>query len=233
MSEAVLSGADGQLPPREAALARFAAMLTAEPWAVSREVVVELAGHGLDRTAVQAAVGVVAMFNYLTRVADASGIDFDYHSPLPAFVPDREHRAPARPDRSTWPEVPRAVTGFPGAAGIWQDWCDYVFESEQPLRRRERQVLARAAAQECCDRWRADQLVGFAPGNDTEALLADFAGKLSREPWRMEPADLDRLRAAGYSEVALLHAISVVALQNAESRLAMGRALLGPQERRH
>jgi len=28
-------------------------------------------------------------------------------------------------------------------------------------------------------------------------------------------------------EVALLHAISVVALQNAESRLAMGRALLG------
>jgi hypothetical protein len=120
------------------------------------------------------------------------------------------------------------VAGFPGASGIWQGWCDYVFESEQPLSRRERHVLARAAAQECCDRWRADQLVGFAPGSDTEALLADFAGKLSREPWRMGPTDLERLRAAGYAEVALLHAISVVALQNAESRLAMGRALLDP-----
>ena len=29
------------------------------------------------------------MFNYLTRVADASGIEFDYPAPLPAFQPER------------------------------------------------------------------------------------------------------------------------------------------------
>jgi hypothetical protein len=41
----------------------------------------------------------------------------------------------------------------------------------------------------------------------------------------MGPADLQALRDAGYAEVALLHAIAAVALQNAESRLAMGRGL--------
>jgi len=33
----------------------LATVYAAEPWAVNRQVVVELAGHGLDRTAVQAA----------------------------------------------------------------------------------------------------------------------------------------------------------------------------------
>ena len=38
----------------------------------------------------------------------------------------------------------------------------------------------------------------------------------------MTEADLEGLRAAGYSEEALLHVISVVAHQNADSRLAIG-----------
>jgi hypothetical protein len=42
----------------------------------------------------------------------------------------------------------------------------------------------------------------------------------------MEPPNLQALRDVGYPELALLHAISVAALQNAESRLAMGRALI-------
>lgn len=40
----------------------------------------------------------------------------------------------------------------------------------------------------------------------------------------MDATDLAGLRSAGYPEPALLHAISVVALQNAESRLAFGVA---------
>jgi hypothetical protein len=55
--------------------------------------------------------------------------------------------------------------------------------------------------------------------------LDTFARKLSRIPWRMSPADLQALRDIGYPERAVLHAISVVALQNAESRLAMGISL--------
>src|SRR5437764_3213915 len=92
MPEAVLSRADQELPARVGALARFATTLTAQPWSLSgvarSGVARDLAAQGLDADAVEAAAGVVAMFNYLTRVADASGIEFDYQSPLPAFEPD-------------------------------------------------------------------------------------------------------------------------------------------------
>ncbi|HEX4393814.1 MAG TPA: hypothetical protein VH084_20090, partial [Mycobacterium sp.] len=72
----------------------------------------------------------------------------------------------------------------------------------------------------------ADELADYSPQDDRESTLDEFARKLSREPWQMEPANLRALRDVGYPELALLHAISVAALQNAESRLAMGRALI-------
>ena len=168
------------------------------------------------------------MFNYLTRVADASGIEFDYASPLPAFQPERDREPAPRPDREAWPVINdefRTLPSFPVTSEAWQRWQEYVFNSEEPLNRRERRVLARAAAQETCDRARADELAEYTPRDDREALLDSFARKLSRSPWQMKPANLQALRDAGYPELALLHAISVVALQNAGSRLAMGRAL--------
>jgi hypothetical protein len=55
-------------------------------------------------------------------------------------------------------------------------------------------------------------------------VLAGFARKLSREPWQMQAADLDKLRASGYCEIAVLQAISVAAHQNADSRLSAGLA---------
>jgi len=216
----VLEGEDDQLPPRSAALARFATALTAAPWSITPEFGAELAAQGLGAEAVQAATGVTAMFNYLTRVADATGIEFDYRSPLPEFQPDRGREPVPRPDRAAWP-----VVAFPEMTDAWQQWHGYVFDSDTPLARRERRLLAAAAAQECCDRARADELADYTPHDDRELLLVAFARKLSREPWRMVPADLQALRDARYPEPALLHAISVVALQNAESRLAMGHAL--------
>jgi hypothetical protein len=224
----VLAGRDHELSGRTAALAKYASALTAQPWSVTGELGAELAANGLDPGAIEAATGVVAVFNYLTRVADASGIEFDYESPLPQFKPERERRAVARPDRGSWPVVEpgfRTFSRFPALSQAWERWHEYVFESDKPLTRRERHVLALAAARECCDRWRADSLAEYEPANDTEAGLAGFAAKLSREPWRMRPSDLEELRGLGYPEPALLHAISVVALQNAESRVAMGRGL--------
>ena len=47
----------------------------------------------------EAAAGVVWIFDYFTRVADASGIEFDYASPLPAFEPDSCQVPSARPLR--------------------------------------------------------------------------------------------------------------------------------------
>ena len=220
---------DDGLPPRVAALARFATTLTAEPWALSGEVTAELAAQGFGADAVEAATGVVAMFNYLTRVADATGIEFDYASPLPAFEPDLLRVPVPRPERSSWPSVPaefRTFERYPALSGAWQRWRGYLLDSEEPLTRRVRLLLAGAAAQECCDGWRADLLAGYQARDEAEATLVRFARALSRQPWRMQPADLDGLRALGYSEIALLHVIAVVAHQNAESRLAMGRAVL-------
>lgn len=221
----MLKGEDERLPQRGAALARFAVTLTAQPWSVTPE----LAPHGVGAEAIEAMAAVVAMFNYLTRVADASGIEFDYASPLPVFAPERDRQPVTRPDRATWPEITgefRTLRSFPAMGEAWRQWREYVFDSDEPITQRERRLLAGAAAQESCDRWRADELAGYSPRNDRESLLDAFARKLSRRPWQMRPTDLQTLRDAGYPEPALLHVISAVALQNAESRLALGRALI-------
>jgi hypothetical protein len=227
----VLAGDDGELPPLAAALARFAVTVTAEPWALTRDVLDDVAAQGIGPDAMEAAVGVVALFNYFTRVADASGIEFDYTSPLPTFEPDVCRVPAARPDRSAWPVVGgerRTFVRRPALRDAWQRWRDYVFGSDQPLSRRERTMLAAAAAAECCDAWRVDELAGagIEPRTDAEQHLVDFACRMSRHPWQMTAEDLDGLRAAGYPELALLHAISVVALQNADSRLALVLRLL-------
>lgn len=166
------------------------------------------------------------MFNYLTRVADASGIEFDYASPLPTFQPQRTRDPLPRPAPDSWPTAEvRALPTFPEMTEAWHLWRDYVFNSDEPLTLRERRLLAAAAAQECCDRSRADELAHYTPQNPQESTLDTFARALSRAPWQMTPANLQSLRAAGHPEPAILHAISVTALQNAESRLAMGVSL--------
>ena len=229
MSEAVLNRADSDLPDREAALARFAVTLTAEPWSLTPATAEDLAAQGFDATAIEAATGVVAMFNYLTRVADASGIEFDYATPLPAFRPERQRRPVDRPDRDSWPVLGAEYRTFPLLPALtqaWDRWREYVFDSDEPLTRRQREVVALVAAQECCDRWAAEQLSSDVPSGDAEVRLVAFARKLSRSPWQMEPADLDGLRGLGLSDRAVLHVIAVVAFQNAESRVALGRGLL-------
>jgi len=185
-----------------------------------------MTAQGLGKEAIEAATAVVAMFNYLTRVADATGIEFDYPTLLPVFEPESGRPLAPQPDRTAWPVAAaelRTFRYFPALGEAWQRWRDYVLESTEPLTRRERHVLARAAAEECCNRWRADLLNEYTPQNAAESVLAEFARKLSRRPWQMRAADLDALRASGRAEPALSHAIAVVALQNADWRLAMGR----------
>ena len=230
MSLAVLDRADDRLPPRFAMLARFAVVLTAQPWSLTGGVVDDFAEHGFGEDAIEAAAGVVAVFNYLTRVADATGIEFDYESPLPAFEPDPDQHPEPRPSRESWPvidEQARTSSRFRALSEGWRRWHDYVFESDEPLTHRDRRLLARAAAEESCDRWRADELREYEPQNKSESILDEFGRKLASAPWQMRPDDLDVLREAGHPETALLHAIAVVALQSAESRLAMGRAAAG------
>jgi alkylhydroperoxidase family enzyme len=232
MPLAVLRGDEESLEPRARALVRLAATLTAEPWALTGEAVEEALRQGLGEEQVEAAVGVVSMFNYFTRVADATGIEFDYQTPLPAFEPDLRQVTAPRPDRSS------VSSSRPDAGrrrrprhrqlrAAWESWRAYVLESGEPLSRRERQLLACVAAAESADWGGAEALGGLESLPDGDEPLVEFAGKLSRQPWRMEAGDLGKLRAAGYSEQAVLHVISVVAHQNADSRLAAGLGAVG------
>jgi hypothetical protein len=172
-------------------------------------------------------VGVISMFNYFTRVADATGIEFDYETPLPAFKPDQGQVRETRPERSGSSGQQaghRPVPQHPRLQAAWESWRAYELASDEPISRRDRRLLASIAAEEATDWAGAEVLAGLQPAMDGDDRLIDFARKLSRQPWRMQPSDLEALRAAGYSEVAVLHVISVVAHQNADSRLTIGLA---------
>ena len=97
---AVLQGDGESLPPRARALAEIAVTLTARPWELTPEAVAGAGRHGLDEQQIEASITVISMFNYFTRVADATGIEFDYKTPLPAFEPDLRQAAAPRPHRS-------------------------------------------------------------------------------------------------------------------------------------
>ena len=173
---------------------------------------------------------MISMFNYFTRVADATGIEFDYPTPLPAFEPDLCQVTAPRPGRpvSSHPEAgfrPRPQQQQLRVA--WESWRAYVLEADEPLGRRERRLLASVAAEEAADWEGAEALNGLKSVESSDEQLVGFARKLSRQPWRMESADLERLRASGYSEEAVLHMISVVAHQNADSRLVAGLRAAG------
>lgn len=221
---AVLQGDDESLAPRARALARLATTLTAQPWALTGEAVQDAGRQGFDEEQIEAAVGVISMFNYFTRVADATGIEFDYQTPLPAFEPNLRQVTAPRPDRSSRPAAPRRRPQFPPLQAAWASWRAYVLGADEPISRRERRLLASVAAEEAADWEGAEALNGEKSAGDGDDPLVGFARKLSRQPWSMEAADLESLRAAGYGEDAVLHVISVVAHQNADSRLAAGLA---------
>ena len=220
---AVLQGDDESLAPRARALARLAVTLTARPWALTAEAVGDARRQGLDEDQIEAAIGVISLFNYFTRVADATGIEFDYPTALPAFEPDLGQVTAPRPDRPasfSGPAEDRRRPRLEGLRAAWESWRAYVLEADQPISQRERRLLAAVAAEEAAD-WEGAE-AGSRSGPDGDDELIGFARKLSRQPWRMGKEDLERLRSLGYSEEAILHVISVVAHQNADSRLVLG-----------
>ncbi|HEY0938277.1 MAG TPA: hypothetical protein VGD91_31595, partial [Trebonia sp.] len=226
---------DDSLPPRARALAKLATTLTAQPWAVAGETVQDVVRLELDEAQIEAVIGVISMFNYFTRVANATGIEFDYLTPLPAFEPDLRQATAPRPSRSAASgDAASGGSVSNGSAGggrrrpqnrqlqaAWEAWRGYLLAAEAPISRRERRLLASVAAEETTDWEGAEALNGLERPRDDDPLVG-FARKLSRHPWRMEAGDLAQLRTAGYSEKAVLHVISVVAHQNADSRLAIG-----------
>jgi alkylhydroperoxidase family enzyme len=228
----VAGRADLRASPRERALAGFAALLTEAPWTVDAEDIERLRAAGLSEEGIEQAISVAAIFNYFTRVADGSGIDFDYESPLPRISVDRAREPLPRPPPSTWnpavdgslvPVFPRRAHFQPALAS----WHAYLFERDAPLSRRERLVVARAAAEELCDagalaRWRDAH-----PADEREHALAAYAKKLTCTPWAVGAADLTPLRALGFSDGAILDAITLTAHQNTFTRMHHGLVARG------
>ncbi len=61
------------------ALCEFAAKLTRTQREMTPADLDELRGHGFDDTAIHDAVQVISYFNYISRVADALGVEDEEH----------------------------------------------------------------------------------------------------------------------------------------------------------
>ena len=87
LTEAVASADFASLPPRMAALCRYALALTIRPWTVRRADVDALRAVGLSDRDVVDANQVVAYYNYVNRVADGLGVELEYDWPAEARRP--------------------------------------------------------------------------------------------------------------------------------------------------
>ena len=179
----------------------------------------------MSRTSIVLVIGLVALFNYLTRVADGTGIEADYETGLPEFVYRGVTESDRRPEPAKWPPVDHSIellSLLPDVHAAWCRWRDYLLGSSSPLSDVTRGQLQMIAARNACD-GAMDPPEAADPGS---AALSDFAEKLSRTPWLMTSSDVDALRSIGMDDVSILHVIAVVAYQSAESRLRIGLSAL-------
>ncbi len=194
--------------------------MTADDFAALRDA-------GLGDAAILHVLSLAAFFNYLNRVADAIDIEFDYESPLPRMKKDPARVPVTRPARADWPRPDRApplalrLADRPFTSVPFYAWREYMLERDAPLSRRERRVLARAAATELCDARTVEHWPDAEPTNDRELALAEYAATLTSAPWQLTAAHLDRLRALHLDDEALLDVITVAAFQSTASRLAL------------
>jgi alkylhydroperoxidase family enzyme len=204
--------------------------LTTHPWTIGPADIRELSAAGLSRTSITLVIGLVALFNYLTRVADGTGIEADYGGELPEFVYRGVTESAERPGPAEWPAVEGSIellSVLPDVQAAWSRWREYVLESTVPIPNETRHQLRLIAARDACDGAIAS------PGQADSSLpapLSSFAEKLSRTPWLVTFSDVDALRSIGMDDVAILHAIAVVAYQSAESRLRIGLSALARAE---
>ena len=180
-------------------------------------------------------IGLVALFNYLTRVADGTGVEADYGGELPQFVYRGVTEAVPRPGPQEWPAVDRSIqllSLLPNADEAWRRWREYILESPGPIPSATRRQLRSIAARNACDGAVDPPDFQDSSWGDRESAstLSEFADKLSRTPWLVGQSDIDALRTTGLDDRAILHVIAVVAYQSAESRLRIGLSALSRAE---
>ena len=62
----------------------------------------------------------------------------------------------------------------------------------------------------------------LAPISEADKVMLDFAAKLTRTPWEMIKADVDKLKDFGFSEPAILDITQITGYFNFVNRLADG-----------
>lgn len=212
---------------RERALAGFARVLTDVPWTVNAEDIERLRKEAISEEAIEQAILVTAFFNYFPRVADGTGIEFDYESPLPRITVDSTREALPRPPKDDWnptvdgSSLPTFAHG-PHVASLLGSWRVFHLERPTPLGQTTRRMLFRTVAEDLCDSAALGQWKDAEPSNEAEKHLASFAQKLTKTPWAMNQGDVDALRAVGLSDEGILGAITLIAHQNAISRMHHG-----------
>lgn len=219
-----MAGDDARLASgRLRALSTLALLLTEAPWLVQPAEIEALRRAGVSEEGVEQAISVAAFFNYFPRVADATGIAFDYDSPLPRLAIEHDRAAQPRPPRAEWstaidgsalPRLPHR----PATEAALAPWRAHVLDRDTHLSSRDRRVLARAAAAQLCDAGAVERWAEAAPRSARDEILVAYADKLTLTPWAMTSDDLRPLRALGLDDADLLGAICVVAQQNALSR---------------
>ena len=222
----MLTGADRtELPPVEAALVDVATQITEAPWAFGIADLERLRAVGLSDASILHVVVQSAFYSYLNRVIDAVGIDFDYDTGLSPFMKDTTREPVPRPAPASWPRGgpawPLRLAERPVTHGALKKLREYVFEREMPLTRRERRVVARAAAAALCDTETLAVLAAGLPANEREKGLARFGEKLTLAPWRIGEGDVDAMRSLGLDDRAALDVVTVAAFQNMASRLTL------------
>lgn len=224
-------GKDLRGSERERAIAGFARLLTEVPWAVDAEDIGRLRRIGLSELDIEHAILVTASFNYYPRVADATGIDFDYESPLERIEVDRTREALPRFPVTDWnPAIDGSVlptfVAAPQMAEKFVTWRNLHLERQTPLGIATRRLILRVVAEELCDSAALGAWKDARSANESDDLLANFARKITRTPWAMNHDDAETLRKAGLSDETILAAITLVAHQNAISRMHHGLAAM-------
>jgi alkylhydroperoxidase family enzyme len=214
-----------QLPPRERAIAGLAALLTEAPWTVEAADLDRLRSAGVTDEGIVQTVTIAAAFNHLTRVADGTGIEPDYASPLPRIQIDASRQAVPRPARAHWPARPAGarlpLALRPGTQAAFAAWGAYVRAPSGALSERDRAVIGSAAAAGSCDEVGVASWGGVTPESAREVALARYATLLTEAPWRVGSTALEPLRALGLDDRGLLDVIGLVGTQNMESRVTL------------
>jgi uncharacterized peroxidase-related enzyme len=140
------------------------------------------------------------------------------------------------------PNVLRAFALRPRHLLLWQDYYDEVLRGDSGLSKAQREMIAVVvSAHNRChycvvshsaalrkltgDPALADQLATnyrYAPLDEKERAMLDFAVKLTEESHRCTPEDVEALRAAGWRDEDIFDIAETVGMFNLTNRLASG-----------